>query len=121
VLLHGLTYFRWSSNAQSFAVLRASLARVGVRVGDRIRYEVPASDPSAPRATPRYLGLPFLFERDVVMWALFLVTVLPGWDVGMLVLGSVLVLRGLEMNWYAVRKLRRGEDNLALVLNPDYH
>ena len=70
----------------------------------------------------RTFYIPFAFNRDVTLWILFVITLIPYWILGLLVFAALHTLVGLEKNWYTFQDLRRSDTNVVRgILDPDYH
>jgi phosphatidylglycerophosphate synthase len=109
----GTFYARYSVVVKILTLARKEIRRSGSLSA--------APDTSVPRGRPRFLGLPVQFSRDVLMWLLFGITLSPAWDAGLLLVGGLLCLRGLELNLYTARALQKPTNVLAGLSDPDSH
>lgn len=122
---HSTLYVRWANIQKDIYLLRREL-REGTRRHSapgvlKVKPEVPRERSAIPDV--RMLYVPFAFNRDVTLWMLFLLPLLPAWILGLAVFAFLHSLRGVEKNWYTFRDLKRREAPamVAGLLDPDYH
>ncbi|HLF16026.1 MAG TPA: CDP-alcohol phosphatidyltransferase family protein, partial [Candidatus Thermoplasmatota archaeon] len=118
--LHADLYVRWSTALKSLAPLHQSLKRA-YREGGGSELRIPLGARTPSTELGRTFFLPIYFGRDLSLWMLAGVAVLPDAALGLLAFGVAHLARGFELNWYTRNHLRDERRAYWKVLDPDYH
>ncbi len=120
--IHATLYVRWANIQKDLYLLRQGLHQaVDATPGEGI-LEVDVSPRKPIKQGVRTFFIPFAFNRDVTLWLLALITVSGFWVEGLLFFAAVHIARGLEMNWYTLKGLQKGDKRaISAFLHPDYH
>ena len=119
--VHAQLYVRWANVQRDLYIIRKELmtAHQSAAGNEMLLMVRPPRNGHLPVTT---FYLPIAFNRDLSLWMLFVITIIPAWNLGLLIFAALHTLLGLEKNWYTYRDLKRGgHDIVSSMLDPDYH